>query len=1128
MSLSLPSWLRQYAVPALAVAIAVPVVAVLRAPTSPALAVQPARSQTTDGGYADGYARFVVTMDTAAEAALGEVPARPDGGARASRARSGATAIPAPSPATGLLVPPSQGAYTGDNVSVDAPLTPAPSCPPASNGNQGQGNTGNGNGNGGDNANESNNGNHGDGNNGHGNANGHASDCTATEAPTGTASTPPAVPDVPAAPAAPAVAADLTDPAAAGPAVPAEAQAAVDLVVGALNNPFEGIAGIIAAVRLDARTWAITTTLTQAAVATIPGVAEVEDDLPLWPFSDDTRFAEQWALDNTGQAIGQPGTRDADIDWPLAAQVATGAGVVVAVIDTGVDLTHPELAGAIWRNVDEICGNRADDDANGFVDDCQGWDFANGDATVYDTAGDTDNRHGTHIAGTIAARAGDSQGIAGIAPDAQVMVLKVLQGSNFPSSRAARAIDYAIANGASIINASWGTTPGSAPGSALTNAIARAEQAGVLVVAAAGNSGSDLATSPTYPASYTHANVITVGASTNRDERANFSNFGEGVDLFAPGSAVLSTLPGGGHGFFDGTSMAAPHVAGAAALTTQTTPQASAADLRALLIATSDHVPGLESSVADGARLNAGAAAGRTERAFTVAFEGYGAIPAGTEHPAVLEAHVPTPRALPANRPVGLRATLAFRDASGLYGVIDHPLAVGEGDAARTVTTDETGRVVLTSAGGLSDAELAALVEGGLRLPVATTLPAGDFALLVELVDMGDAAAPAIGEPNAIWFGVTGPAAGEPAEQPTGDEGSGTEPAEPVAAPDPSSETPTPDAPADSPTTAESTDPEQEGTAAPLPVHPDPITTMPQDPTAPAAPEQPAPSEPGTAEPAPAEPAEQITVEAEVEAEVEVVVSDPLATEPSEEESEPAEEIPGLQVPSPEELMPEVPALPVVELPDTDVPSEPTPEPTVPAETDARSAAVAPAAGPATGGGLAVVSGDFPDPSAVLFGGLPATVVIYHAPSTVSVLVPPHAPGMVDVEVLGRDGTRLLLPNAYEYIDVFNPDAPASPTLPQISTPTITLPSIPTAPSLTGFGGLLPGEPSDPGTGTVVGTVTGVATGSDPDGRQQPPFRHANGLMLGGLAEDSPLRRTPADAWETQACTAAVCEGREV
>ena len=263
------------------------------------------------------------------------------------------------------------------------------------------------------------------------------------------------------------------------------------------------------------------------------------------------------------------------------AQGYTGEGVVVAVIDTGVDASHSELSSSMWVNVGEIPGNGIDDDANGFVDDTGGWDFADGDNTPTDLHG-----HGTHVAGIIAA-ANDGVGSTGVAYGATIMPVRVLDADGTGSLYdVALGIRYAVDNGADVINLSLGGSYSSS----LNSALAYAEQQGVFVVAAAGN---DAGATPVYPAAFSAdlVNVLSVGAHNGAGALASFSNDvgGSGaVQVDAPGVSIYSTLPGNLYGYLSGTSMATPHVAGVAALALSANPGLTPESLRSLIVEGAD------------------------------------------------------------------------------------------------------------------------------------------------------------------------------------------------------------------------------------------------------------------------------------------------------------------------------------------------------------------------------------------------------------------------------------------------------------------------------------------------------------------------------------------------------------
>jgi thermitase len=324
------------------------------------------------------------------------------------------------------------------------------------------------------------------------------------------------------------------------------------------------------------------------------------------PTPNDPRYPEIYGLNNTGT---HGGLVDADVDAPEAWGVTTGdASTVVAVIDTGVDVKHPDLKNNIWVNEDEVPDNGVDDDGNGYVDDVNGWDFFNDDNSVFDSA--DDDRHGTHVAGTIAAEGNNDVGITGINWQAKVIPLKFVGSEHGFVSGAIEALNYAVANGATISNNSY-VEPYSR---AFYDAIKAAGTKGHLFVAAAGNEARDNDATARYPSSYDLPNIIAVAATDNKDSLASFSNFGSTtVDLAAPGTSVLSTLPTGWprtYGLGNGTSMATPHVAGVATLVKSNSPYLDADGIKDRILSSVDPKPDLAGKTVTGGRLNAAKAVG--------------------------------------------------------------------------------------------------------------------------------------------------------------------------------------------------------------------------------------------------------------------------------------------------------------------------------------------------------------------------------------------------------------------------------------------------------------------------------------------------------------------------------------
>jgi subtilisin family serine protease len=336
---------------------------------------------------------------------------------------------------------------------------------------------------------------------------------------------------------------------------------------------------------------------------------------------NDPLLPEQWAL--------------AKVSAPAAWQISSGSSdVVIAVLDSGVDYTHPDLAANMWHNPGEIAANGLDDDNNGYVDDIYGIDAADGDSDPMDLFG-----HGTAVAGVAAAVGDDGQGMCGVAWHARIMALRFLPSADGGgdvlapyvghTADAVECIDYAIAektqHGVNVvaINASWGGLASSQP---LRDAIARAADAGIVFCAAAGNHGANNdAFVPVYPASYDGTSIIAVAASTADDELAAFSCYGpQSVDLAAPGQSVLTTSPGGGYATGSGTSLATPHVTGALALLAAAYPGESASDRVHAILAGSQPLPDLEGKCTSEGRLDLRCALDRSAPSVSLAGDASG------------------------------------------------------------------------------------------------------------------------------------------------------------------------------------------------------------------------------------------------------------------------------------------------------------------------------------------------------------------------------------------------------------------------------------------------------------------------------------------------------------------------
>lgn len=335
----------------------------------------------------------------------------------------------------------------------------------------------------------------------------------------------------------------------------------------------------------------------------------------------DPLFAQQWGMKDIGVADAWRVTRG-------------NPDMIVAVIDTGVDYTHEDLLPNLWRNSDEIPDNGIDDDNNGYADDIVGWDFVSNDNKPFDLAMEPidilfkggNPGHGTHCAGNVAARGNNGKGIAGVAPDIKIMSLRFIsEKGQGTTADAIKSIRYAVDNGAKIMSNSWGSEgeePGAPENQALRDTVQYAQDNGVLFIGAAGNGhkgvgyDNDNDAAPAYPASYPHDIIVSVAALDSADQLGSFSNWGaRSVDIGAPGVKVFSTVVEQGYtdvvvdkyGFkatWDGTSMATPHVAGAAALYWSAHPEKTWQDVKAALLGSAKKIPALNNKVVSHGKLD--------------------------------------------------------------------------------------------------------------------------------------------------------------------------------------------------------------------------------------------------------------------------------------------------------------------------------------------------------------------------------------------------------------------------------------------------------------------------------------------------------------------------------------------
>lgn len=321
--------------------------------------------------------------------------------------------------------------------------------------------------------------------------------------------------------------------------------------------------------------------------------------------SNDPLLNKLWGLSNSGQpdSKGQVGTPGIDINAVNAWKIQTGSkDVIVAVIDTGINYKAEDLKENMWVNEKEQSGSKGvDDDGNGFIDDIYGWNFVSNNNDPLDDQG-----HGSHCSGTIGAKGNDGKGIVGVNWNTRLMALKFLDSNGSGTlENALKAIDYAVKNGARVLSNSWG---GGGFSETLKQAIERSHEANAIFVAAAGNESNNNDVTATYPASYEVPNVISVAAIDNKGNLANFSNFGKRiVHIGAPGVNIFSTITKG-YDSWSGTSMAAPHVSGVAALMLSQYPEMTNLQAKDMILKTARSLKTLKGKVKTGGLVDAHAA----------------------------------------------------------------------------------------------------------------------------------------------------------------------------------------------------------------------------------------------------------------------------------------------------------------------------------------------------------------------------------------------------------------------------------------------------------------------------------------------------------------------------------------
>lgn len=829
--------------------------------------------------------------------------------------------------------------------------------------------------------------------------------------------------------------------------------------------------------------YAVAGSIAMADLAAIPGVGDVTVDAGLTAATVDPYYPSQWGLDNDGATPNSwTAVVDADIDAPEGWHRTRGAGVVVAVIDSGVDIAHADLASNVWRNPAEQCGNEIDDDGNGYVDDCVGWDFANHDNTVEDLVG-----HGTHVAGIIAAEADNGIGVAGVAYESNVMALKI--GDGTPAlSAALEALAYAIDNGARVINASWLIAdPAATP--YLDLALDAAERAGVLVVTGAGNQPIDLDTSPVFPASSAFANVIAVGASTATDQPASFSGYGSNtVDLFAPGEFVISTVPGG-YGVYSGTSMAAPMVSGAAALLWAATPQASYDEVKAALLDRSDGpndgVTAFRGLAASEGRLNIERSIYTRlfQPSLMYTFHEFNSFEPAVPHKVAIVAKTVDPWIVPPQTPAMYRAGLYVPVEGRPMAVVGHEITYTGSGGDLTVTTDATGRALVGQV--FERQQRPAFVQDGDFTPLAMELPAGTYAFVMEVVDVTDPETPVtMGDPSAVFFIVNEdgsvaampelPISDEPSPRTTAAPGASTTSTAPLPATStsaaPAVTTSTTDAP-QLVTTTTAGGPTTPTTAPVATTNPPASTTQPPETTA------------TTAAPSTAAPSTTL----------------PTVT---------------TLAPSP------------TTVPTTNPATTAAPTTTQPPLDQLRIVDIDPDEGPTSGGILVTITGrNLPELVDIYFAERRAQLVSIMAPTFVVVDLPPGTPGSVDVRLVDKTtGEEVIVPHGFTYRDTDSGPTPATTAAPSPATTTtvVATTTTPAAPTSTVF---LPSTSMPAPTSAAPTTTTPLPNGDELQDWLDRVLKTPQGLTLAEPAEDDRMTQLPVELWAGAVCNDPVCPG---
>ncbi|MFD0485479.1 S8 family serine peptidase [Kineococcus sp. GCM10028916] len=484
----------------------------------------------------------------------------------------------------------------------------------------------------------------------------------------------------------------------------------------------DGSPGVRSAQLLPDGTALVATSGSEQALRQVPGVTDVQESatgtVAAQTPSDPYFSSYGWNVENTGSnSSGVTAVAGVDTDAPEGWDSTTGAGTVIAVVDTGYDSDHPDLSDALWTN--PSCGS--DTDGDGITGDCHGWNFATDSSDIDNGPG---GAHGTNVAGAAAARRDNGQGNAGIAPDAKIMPLVVGTGKTVDINLGAKAIRYAADHGADVINASWGGQPTGSDLATLRSAVQYAGSKGVLVVVAAGNDNLDRDTSLYYPASLTEENVVTVGSLAASGAKAPTSAYGHtSVDVFAPGDRIVVPWNDGNYMFVSGTSLASPQVAAGVALYRSVRPRtgdpvADMRSLRAALLADVTPQSNLQSISVSGGRMSLAHLA--ADATVHYGFAGAGTVVGAQQHPVV------TVQGGSVAGHYSLQVGILAREDGELWGVTGVPVTVDQSP----YTTDSRGEFTV---------DLGSSAAVNSSFTVDTELPNGEYVVTAQLVRDGNA-----------------------------------------------------------------------------------------------------------------------------------------------------------------------------------------------------------------------------------------------------------------------------------------------------------------------------------------------------------------------------------------------------